>query len=94
VYGELLYVEAMMNYIVLHTTSRKHIAYLTLKGILAQLPPADFVQVHKSFVVNREMVSSIRGNMLQLGATTVPVSQHYYEAAMREILRDKIVKRN
>jgi|GEM_PF-7448 len=94
VYRELLYVEAMMNYIVLHTTGRKHIAYLTLKGILTQLPASHFVQVHKSFVVNREMVSSIRGNMLQLGAATVPVSQHYYEAAMREILRDRIIKRN
>ena len=94
VYSELLYVEAMMNYIVLHTTSRKLIVYLTLKGLLAQLPASDFVQVHKSFIVNREMVSSIRGNVLQLGAATVPVSQHYYEAAMQEILKDKIVKRN
>ena len=94
VYSELLYVEAMMNYVVLHTTSRKLIVYLTLKGMLAQLPAPDFVQVHKSFVVNREMISSIRGNVLQLGAATVPVSQHYYEAAMQEILRDKIMKRN
>jgi len=94
VYAELLYVEAMMNYIVLHTAGRKLIAYLTLKGILAQLPASGFVQVHKSFVVNREMVSSIRGNTLQLGTATVPVSQHYYETAMREILRDRIVKRN
>jgi DNA-binding LytR/AlgR family response regulator len=94
VYSELLYVEAMMNYVVLHTTSRKHIAYLTLKGLLTQLPAPDFVQVHKSFIVNRAMISSIRGNVLQLGAATVPVSQHYYEAAMQEILRDRIVKRN
>ena len=94
VYSELLYVEAMMNYVVLHTTSRKLIVYLTLKGMLAQLPAPDFVQVHKSFVVNREMISSIRGNVLQLGAATVPVSQHYFEAAMQEILRDRIMKRN
>ena len=94
VYSELIYVEAMMNYIVLHTAGRKHIAYLTLKGILAQLPARQFIQVHKSFVVNREMISSIRGNTLQLGTATITVSQHYYEAAMREILRDKIVKRN
>ncbi|HWB91296.1 MAG TPA: LytTR family DNA-binding domain-containing protein [Puia sp.] len=94
VYGELLYIEAMMNYVVLHTTNRKLIVYLTLKSILAQLPPHHFVQVHKSFVVNGEFVSSIRGNMLQLGTASVPVSQHYYEEAMRGILRDRVVKRN
>ena len=93
-YGELVYVEALTNYVVLHTGERKLIAYLTLKGLLAQLPPERFTQVHKSFVVNREMISSIRGNTLQLGTATVPVSQHYYEAAMREILKDKVVKRN
>jgi DNA-binding LytR/AlgR family response regulator len=93
-YSELVYVEAMTNYVVLHTGGRKLIAYLTLKGLLAQLPPERFTQVHKSFVVNREMISSIRGNTLQLGTTTVPVSQHFYEAAMREILKDKVVKRN
>ena len=94
VYGELLYVEAMMNYVVLHTVNRKLIAYLTLKGILSQLPAHVFVQVHKSFVVNREFVSSIRGNVLQLGTAAVPVSQHFYEAAMQEILKDRILKRN
>jgi DNA-binding LytR/AlgR family response regulator len=93
-YAELVYVEAMTNYVVLHAGGRKLIAYLTLKGLLAQLPPERFTQVHKSYVVNREMISSIRGNTLQLGTTTVPVSQHYYEAAMREILKDKVVKRN
>jgi two-component system, LytTR family, response regulator len=94
VFSELVYIEAMMNYIVLHTTGKKLIAYLTLKGMLAELPAHRFVQVHKSFVVNREMISSIRGNTLQLGAATVPVSQHFYETAMQEILRDKVIKRN
>lgn len=93
-YSELLYVEALTNYVVLHTTGRKLIAYLTLKGLLTQLPASDFVQVHKSFIVNRGMISSIRGNVLQLGSAEVPVSQHYYESAMREILRDGIIKRS
>lgn len=94
VYSELIYVEARMNYIVLHTTGKKLIAYLTLKGLLAELPPHRFIQVHKSYVVNREMISSIRGNTLQLGAAMVPVSQHFYGTAMQEILRDKVIKRN
>jgi len=92
-YEELEYVEALTNYIVLHTASRQLIVYLTMKGVLANLPADRFVKVHKSFIVNRDRVRSIRGNVLQLGAAEIPVSQHYYEAAMQEILRDRVLKR-
>ena len=51
-YEELLYVEAMMNYVYLHTITRKLIVYLTVKGILEQLPTRLFMKVHKSFIVN------------------------------------------
>ena len=93
-YNDLRYVEAMMNYVLLHTEDRKLIVYLTLKSILAQLPAHRFIQVHKSFVVNKDSISGIRGNTLRLGDVTIPISQHFHEAAMRGIVRDRIIKRN
>ena len=92
-YGELLYIEAMMNYIVLHTAGRKMIVYLTLKSILSRLPAEQFIQVHKSYIVNREMISSIRGNTIRLGPAVIPVSQHFQETALRAIVKDRVVKR-
>ena len=92
-FDELMYVEARMNYILLHTTGRKLIVYLTLKGLLENLPADRFIQVHKSFVVNRESVKSIRGNILNLGHAEIPVSQHYQEEAMLVILKDRVIKR-
>lgn len=93
-YNELLYAEAMMNYVVLHTAARKLIVYLTLKSILAQLPAQRFVQVHKSFVVNKDLITGIRGNTVRMGGVSIPVSQHFHETAMREIVRDRVIKRN
>ena len=93
-YNELLYAEAMMNYVVLHTSARKLIVYLTLKSILAQLPAQRFVQVHKSFVVNKDLITGIRGNTVRIGAVSIPVSQHFHETAMRDIVRDRVIKRN
>ncbi|HEY4107851.1 LytTR family DNA-binding domain-containing protein [Puia sp.] len=93
-YEELEYVEALTNYIVLHTVTRQLIVYLTLKGVLAHLPVDQFVKVHKSFIVNKARIRSIRGNVLQLGAAEIPVSQHFFEAAMQEILKDRVLKRD
>jgi DNA-binding LytR/AlgR family response regulator len=93
-YDELVYVEAMMNYVTLHTTTRKLIVYLTMKGMFEQLPPERFIKVHKSFIVNKDMIRSIRGNVLNLGVAEVTVSQHFYEEAMQEILDGKVIRRS
>lgn len=93
-YDELEYIEALTNYIVLHTTNRQLIVYLTLKGVLGHLPADRFIKVHKSFIVNKDRIKSIRGNTLQLGTAEIPVSQHYFDAAMKEILKDRVIKRD
>jgi DNA-binding LytR/AlgR family response regulator len=66
-YDELLYIEAMANYVTLYTTKGKLVVYLTVKGILEQLPKDKFIQVHKSAVVNIGKINSIEGNMLHIG---------------------------
>ena len=39
-YDDLLYVEAALNYVILHTNNNKMIVYLTIKGIIEDLPSA------------------------------------------------------
>jgi DNA-binding LytR/AlgR family response regulator len=92
-FNELLYVEAMANYIVLLTTNDKLIVYLTIKGILEKLPPEQFLQVHKSYVVNTGKINRIEGNMLHLGETKITMGQSFAEEAISKILKDKMIKR-
>ena len=42
IYDELIYIEAMSNYVILHTLKEQLIAYMTIKGILENLPPDKF----------------------------------------------------
>jgi DNA-binding LytR/AlgR family response regulator len=93
VFDELMYVEAMSNYVTLYTLNGKRIAYLTIKGILENLPPGKFMQVHKSYIVNPTFVNSIEGNMLHLAKTVIPVGQSYHEQVMDTLLSGRYIKR-
>ena len=92
-YDDLLYVEAMLNYVVLYTESKKMIVYLTIKGIIEQLPQNRFLKVHKSYIINLSKIKNIDGNEINIGSARIPISQSLYETVMREIVKDKMIKR-
>ena len=92
-YDDLVYAEALMNYVILYTSTRKMIVYITLKSLEEQLPVNIFIKVHKSFIVNRTKIKSIEGNMINLGIDKVTISQNLREKVLNEILKDKMIKR-
>ena len=92
-YHELLYVEAMLNYVVLHTENKKMIVYLTIKGIEEQLPKNIFLKIHKSTIVNTTKIKTIEGNEINIGKAKVLISQNLHDNVMKEILKNKMIKR-
>lgn len=90
---ELIYVEAMLNYVVLHTETRKLIVHHTIKGIAEQLPANSFLKIHKSTIINISKVKSIEGNEINLGKSKVIISQNLQESVIKEIIQDKMLKR-
>ncbi len=92
-YDELVYIEAMLNYVVLHTENRKLIVYLTIKSIAEQLPENIFLKIHKSTIVNINKIKSIEGNEINIGKAKVIISQNLHESVMKEILKGKMMKR-
>ncbi len=93
VYNELLYVEAMSNYVTLYTLNKKLVVYLTIKGIQEKLPEEIFLQVHKSYIVNMNRINTIEGNMLNLGTTKISIGLSFYDQVMDRILKGKFFKR-
>jgi DNA-binding LytR/AlgR family response regulator len=92
-FDELEFVEAKENYVLLHTTTRKLLVYLTLKGISEILPPHLFLRVHKSSIINVDKITNIQGNVVNIGNTAVTISQNLYDISIKTILKDRMVKR-
>jgi DNA-binding LytR/AlgR family response regulator len=92
-YDDLIYAEAMLNYVMLYTVSNKMMVYVTIKSLEEQLPSDQFIKVHKSFIVNINKIRSIEGNILDIGNEKISISQNLREKVINEIVKDKMIKR-
>lgn len=83
--ADVLYIEGMSNYIIVHTTQKKYITYLTFKAVEEQLPQNVFIRIHKSFLVSLNAVKTIDGNELKLESVSLPISKNYKEEVLGKI---------
>ncbi len=75
--GNILYIEATGNYIKIVTATEIITIREKISAVLELLPKADFIQVHKSFVVAKKHINSIDGNRIFIGDAVIPVGKMY-----------------
>lgn len=91
--NDILAIESLSNYIIIHTVDKKVVAYLTLKQINDYLPGDLFLKVHKSFIVACSKIDKIDHDELILGKLTIPVGANFKELVEQQIISGKILKR-
>lgn len=88
-FSEILWVEAMENYIIINTLNDRFTIHLTLKSVEQQLPAGRFKRVHRSFIVNLEHIAAIEEYtiFMQVGGVkkTVPIGKSYKESLLNDI---------
>jgi len=88
-FDDILYIEAMENYVVITTREHKHTIHFTMKAILNKLPSDIFVRVHRSYIVNKDKIEKIKDNLILIetkeGTKSFPISKSYKEDFMSRI---------
>jgi DNA-binding LytR/AlgR family response regulator len=86
---EIIFVEALENYVTLNTREEKFTIHFTMKAIENQLPAGIFVRVHRSFIINKNLIQAIKENTLDLivGDTIkcIPVGKSYRDILLNDI---------
>ncbi len=57
--ADLFYVEALKDYVILHTRDAKYTVHSTMKDIYKKLPANDFLRVHRSYIVRLDKITAI-----------------------------------
>jgi DNA-binding LytR/AlgR family response regulator len=92
-FDEILFVEALQNYVTIHTADKKYITYLTFKSVEEYLPSDRFIKTHKSYIISASKINSIEGNDIRIGNHHVPISRNEKEEVMDKLLKGKFLKR-
>jgi DNA-binding LytR/AlgR family response regulator len=92
-YHDILFVEALQNYVTIHTSNKKYITYLTFKSMEESLPADQFIRVHKSFLVSASKIESIEGNIVRIGSHEIPISRTIKEEVLEKLLKGRFLKR-
>src|SRR5437773_1121358 len=92
-FDEILFVEALQNYVTIHTADKKYITYLTFKSVEEYLPRDSFIKTHKSYIISASKIHSIEGNDIRIGNHHVPISRNEKEDVMERLLKGKFLKR-
>ena len=83
---DIRYLEGLKDYVKIHAASPRPVLTLnSLRGFEERLPAAEFVRVHRSYIVALRHIDSIRTNRIYLGETILPVGEAYAENLQRAI---------
>lgn len=81
---DILFIEGLKDYVIVHTKDERIITKMNLKTIHAKLPQKIFLRVNKSYVVNTHHIDSFDNNGIQIHSHLVPIGNSYREPFFSE----------
>lgn len=91
--NDILYVEALQNYVTIYTQKGKYITLLPLKSVEENLRGHAFARVHKSYIVSIARIESIEDSNIIISTKRIPISRHYRDEVMGRVVGAKLWKK-
>lgn len=85
-FDDIVYIEALKDYVILYTQKEKYITWMNLKTIHGKLPQTQFLRISKSAVVNRNQVSSYDGTQVVTSRTELPIGKAFRDDVLNKLL--------
>lgn len=84
-YKDIRFIEGQREYVSFHTPTGRITALMSLKKLEESLPSELFIRCHKSYIINKTMVSALEGNSLAILDKSIPIGQSYKERVVQEV---------
>ncbi|PHN05138.1 LytR/AlgR family response regulator transcription factor [Flavilitoribacter nigricans] len=79
---DIAYVKSELKYIELYVEKKRHVIRYSLAEFIDLMPAEHFIQVHRSYVVNKNYVDHIGINYILVAGTEIPMSSKRKEEVL------------
>ena len=86
-FNEVLYIEGSEDYIKIHTTTKKVMTLLSMKGVMEKLPENQFIRIHRSFIVAIDKIESKSNERITIGKQSLPIGASYLNEVSKRLYR-------
>ncbi|MGN6639149.1 MAG: LytR/AlgR family response regulator transcription factor [Mucilaginibacter sp.] len=86
-FNDIIFIEGLLNYVIIHTTTTKHITYIGLKEITKKLEnKGAFIRINKSIIISANHISHIDGNIVYLSNKNFYTVGNIYKGAFHDYI--------
>jgi two-component system, LytTR family, response regulator len=83
--ADILYIEALRDYIAIHTANGKIMSLESLKNMEEILPANNFIRIHKSYIINKNKIEFLERGKVIINKQYLPVGETYKEKFLTQI---------
>ncbi len=92
-FDEILFIEAMKEYVKIVTLDKSTVTYHTISGLEEKLPAGKFYRIHRSYIVNIKAITSIEAFIVKIGKHELPISRNERDAFVELVASGKIISK-
>ncbi|MFT7085600.1 MAG: DNA-binding LytR/AlgR family response regulator [Vicingaceae bacterium] len=85
--SNILFVEALKDYVIIHTDKERFTIHSTMKEIEKKLPDDMFMRIHRSFILNLNKINSIDSSIVNIENSDkkIPIGGSYRERLFKRL---------
>lgn len=76
-YKDIVYVEALGDYVMVHTELGEFKVHATMKKMVERLMSPFFIRVHRSYIVRKDRIDKIDIDIIEVNKKLIPVGRSY-----------------
>ena len=83
--SDIIYIQALGDYINIFTPNSRNTVHITLKGIEEKLNPEKFYRVHRSYLIAVNHVDKVEEGTAYIGKHPIPIGEQYKKDLLKNL---------